>query len=231
MRLPKSFYERPLTPKEAQFATDNINIVWWYLDQQGLDRAEWFDVVIFRYLISVKRWFALPDLQKVKFVTVACNAMRSAIGNARRKSAKEPQTVSLYEPIPGTEDLLYIQNENAKRSKFILGLNPDNVILLSGTPTGGKYEKLWSQCRLLGWNISKELFWKQYIETEWVEEDGFWRQKITGYKNVDRLKKKLAEHGAVFTAKFKVTEAKSVPSLCSTFCLRTFIDLFFLTYG
>lgn len=32
-----------------------------------------------------------------------------------------------------------IQNENAKRSKFILGLNPDNVILLSGTPTGGKY--------------------------------------------------------------------------------------------
>lgn len=91
-----------------------------------------------------------------------------------------------------------IQNENAKRSKFILGLNPENVILLSGTPTGGKYEKLWSQCRLLGWNISKELFWKQYIETEWVEEDGFWRQKITGYKNVDRLKKKLAEHGAVF---------------------------------
>ena len=91
-----------------------------------------------------------------------------------------------------------IQNENAKRSKFILGLKPDNVILLSGTPTGGKYEKLWSQCQLLGWKISKELFWKQYIETEWVEEDGFWRQKITGYKNVDRLKKKLAEHGAVF---------------------------------
>lgn len=91
-----------------------------------------------------------------------------------------------------------IQNENAKRSKFVLGLAPDNVILLSGTPTGGKYEKLWSQCQLLGWKISKELFYKQYIVTEWVEEDGFWRQKITGYKNVDRLKKKLADHGAVF---------------------------------
>lgn len=91
-----------------------------------------------------------------------------------------------------------IQNETAKRSKFILELNPENVILLSGTPTGGKYEKLWSQCRLLGWNISKELFWKQYIETEWVEDDGFWRKRITGYKNVDRLKNKLTEHGAVF---------------------------------
>lgn len=91
-----------------------------------------------------------------------------------------------------------IQNENAKRSKFILGLNPVNVILLSGTPTGGKYEKLWSQCRLLGWGISKDLFFKQYVETEWVEDDGFFRQRITGYKNVDRLKKKLADHGAVF---------------------------------
>jgi hypothetical protein len=34
--------------------------------------------------------------------------MRSAIGNERRKRAKEPQTVSLYDPIPGTEDLLFI---------------------------------------------------------------------------------------------------------------------------
>ena len=91
-----------------------------------------------------------------------------------------------------------IQNENAKRSKYILGLSPANVILLSGTPTGGKYEKLWSQCNLLGWSISKDLFWKQYIETEWVEDDGFWQKRVVGYKNVDRLKKKLAQHGAVF---------------------------------
>lgn len=108
LRLPKTFYNRPLTPKEAQFATDNINIVWWYLDKQGLDRAEWFDVVIFRYLLSVKRWFALPDLQKVKFVTVACQAMRSAIGHEREKQAKAPKTVSLFDPIPGTEDFRYI---------------------------------------------------------------------------------------------------------------------------
>lgn len=31
-----------------------------------------------------------------------------------------------------------IQNETAKRSKFVLGLKPDNVILLSGTPTRGQ---------------------------------------------------------------------------------------------
>ncbi len=119
LRLPKSFYERPLTPKEAQFATENINIVWWYLDQQGLDRAEWFDVVIFRYLLTVKRWFALPELQEVKFVTVACNAMRSAIWNERKKQAKEPNTVSLYDVIPGTDDLCYIDTIAAPEPAFI----------------------------------------------------------------------------------------------------------------
>ena len=118
LRLPKSFYERPLTPKEAQFATDNINIVWWYLDQQGLDRAEWFDVVIFRYLLTVKRWFALPELRQVKFLTLACSAMRSAIGHEREKRAKEPRTVSLYEPIPGTDDLLYIDTIAAPEPIF-----------------------------------------------------------------------------------------------------------------
>jgi SNF2 family DNA or RNA helicase len=92
-----------------------------------------------------------------------------------------------------------IQNETAKRSKFVLKMNPDNVILLSGTPTSGKYENLWSQLKLLGWGISKDLYWKQYIETEWVEEDGgFFRKEVIGYKNVDRLKMKLAQHGAIF---------------------------------
>lgn len=93
-----------------------------------------------------------------------------------------------------------IQNEKTKRSKFILKMQPQNVILLSGTPTAGRYEKLWSQLHLLGWGISKDLFYKQYVEMEWIEDrdSGFRTPRVTGYKNVDRLKKKLADHGAVF---------------------------------
>lgn len=92
-----------------------------------------------------------------------------------------------------------ITNPTAKRTKFIHKINTDNVILLSGTPTGGKYEKLWSQLRLLGWNISKELFFKQYVVQEWIEDgSGFRIPHIVGYKNVDRLKNKLAEHGCIF---------------------------------
>jgi len=99
-----------------------------------------------------------------------------------------------------------IQNEKAKRSKFILQMKPDNVILLSGTPTAGKYENLYSQLHLLGWKISKDLYWKQYIDTEWVETDGFFRQKVIGYKNVERLKRKLNQHGAIFMKSEEVVD-------------------------
>ena len=91
-----------------------------------------------------------------------------------------------------------IKNETAKRTKYILKLKPANIILLSGTPTGGKYEELWSQCRLLGWNISKRLFYDHYIITETVDIGGFPLTKVVGYKNIDRLKSKLREFGAVF---------------------------------
>lgn len=92
-----------------------------------------------------------------------------------------------------------VQNEQSKRSKFILRkLKPKNVILLSGTPTGGKYEKLWSQCRLLGWDISKDAFWKTYVEYHFDDRNGFPMRVVDGYKNVERLKRKLREYGAVF---------------------------------
>ena len=100
-----------------------------------------------------------------------------------------------------------IQNECAKRSKFILKrLQPSNVILLSGTPTSGKYEKLWSQMNLLGWNISKKMYYAQYVDMQ-ISDDGY--PIIKGYKNVDRLKKKMRDHGCVF---MKSEEVLNLPT-------------------
>lgn len=92
-----------------------------------------------------------------------------------------------------------IQNEQAKRTKFILKkLQPVNVILLSGTPTGGKYENLWSQLTLLGWNISKTTYWNTFINYHFEDYGGFPVRVIDGYKNVDRLKRKMREYGCHF---------------------------------
>lgn len=101
-----------------------------------------------------------------------------------------------------------IKNTSAERTKFILKLKPDNVILLSGTPTGGKYEELYSQCKLLGWKISKKAFWDTYIITKKMDINGFNVPIVIGYKNIDRLKEKLREYGAVF---MKTEEVLDLP--------------------
>ena len=91
-----------------------------------------------------------------------------------------------------------IQNEQAKRSKFILSLNPSNVILLSGTPTGGKYENLWSQLHLLGWKIDKKMFYNHYVDFHWDDDEGYPIRIIDGYKNEERLKRKMRQYGCHF---------------------------------
>ena len=101
-----------------------------------------------------------------------------------------------------------IQNENAKRSAFILKLRPLNVILLSGTPTGGKYENLWSQMQLLGWNIGKQMYWNQYVQFHYEDVNGFPLKVVDGYKNEERLKRKMREHGCHF---LKTDEVFTLP--------------------
>lgn len=104
-----------------------------------------------------------------------------------------------------------IQNQKAKQTKFILKLQQNAVILLSGTPTAGKYENLWSQCHLLGWDITDKTYNSQYVNWKQIDAGGFkhWIvDKVDPYKNVDRLKRKLREHGAVF---MKTEEAFDLP--------------------
>lgn len=92
-----------------------------------------------------------------------------------------------------------IQNERAKRSKFILKLNPAHVILLSGTPTGGRYERLYSQLKLLGYPLTKSAYYNTFIDYHFEDYGGGAKVlTIDGYKNVERLKKKMRELGCHF---------------------------------
>lgn len=91
-----------------------------------------------------------------------------------------------------------VQNEQAKRSKFIMKLNFENLILLSGTPTGGKYERLWSQLHMLGMKLGKKAFYNMYIDYHYDDNEGFPIMIIDGYKNVDRLKRRMRECGCHF---------------------------------
>lgn len=108
-----------------------------------------------------------------------------------------------------------IQNDTAKRTKAILKLKTENVILLSGTPTGGKYENLYSQLKLLGWEISKRQYYAEFINTRLIDMGGFKIPVITGYKNIGRLKRKMRQYGCNF---LKTDEVFDLPA-------QTFTDI------
>lgn len=111
---------------------------------------------------------------------------------------RRPELLQLRDFTLMLDESSCIKNPSSNRTKFILKLRPENVILLSGTPVGGKYEELHTQCKLLGWNISKKLFWDTYVIYINIDMGNFKIPKVTGYKNVDRLKEKLREYGSIF---------------------------------
>lgn len=166
----------------------------YYPDYSVFDLTKKNQAVRFRELIETDKFYDY-DLQIVGVINYDLAFRRSYIPHIHNF------TLML-------DESSLISNEGAKRSKFVLKLNPESVVLLSGTPTAGKYEKLWSQCKLLGWDITKKAFWKSYVDTEWVEQGEFKREVVVGYKNVSHLKKKLAEHGVVF---MKTNEVITLP--------------------
>lgn len=204
--------------QEALDRTSDLNRVAYYLDMGlgktfvGSEKAASFpeNIIVICQKSKVQDWvehfrqyyqmgvFNLTDKRQMEEFTCTVGRFVGVINYDLIFRRPYFQRISGFTLI--LDESSIIQNEKTKRSKFILKMQPRNVILLSGTPTAGRYEKLWSQLHLLGWGISKDLFYKQYVEMEWVEDrdSGFRIPRVTGYKNVDRLKKKLTDHGAVF---------------------------------
>lgn len=112
---------------------------------------------------------------------------------------RRPQLARLKNYTLVLDESSLIQNESSKRTRFIMKkLKPSNVVLLSGTPTGGKYEKLWSQLRLLGLNMTKREYWDRYVNYYVDTRMGFPLTIVNGYKNVTELKRVMHDLGCFF---------------------------------
>lgn len=93
-----------------------------------------------------------------------------------------------------------LQNTGTKRTRAAMYLaeRANGVVLLSGTPTDGKYERLWTQLHMLGWGISERLYWLQYVKTETTMVEGFPVTKVLGYQHERRLVDKMVSLGCDF---------------------------------
>lgn len=117
---------------------------------------------------------------------------------------RRPELLKLKDFTLMLDESSIIQNEKTKRAKFIMRMRFTNLILLSGTPTSGRYERLYSQLKMLGYEIRKTAFYDMYVVSH-LETFGGWGgapavkiRVIDGYKNVEHLKRKMRRLGCDF---------------------------------
>lgn len=174
-----------------------------------------------KYYPDVLR-FDLTDKKYLDGFLHLCSLNMVSVGFINYELAwRRPELLNLHDFTLLLDESSLIQNRKAKQTKFILKLQPANVILLSGTPTAGKYENLWTQLHLLGWDISESAYNAQFVN--WKTQKIGWREpktirvvdKENPYKNVERLKMKMREYGAQF---LKTEECIELPE-------QTFIEI------
>lgn len=73
-----------LTEQERLFAERHHNIIYTFLNTNGLKDEDFYDVAALGYLRAVKRYHREEKLQQYKFNTIAWQAMRTNVGNKKR---------------------------------------------------------------------------------------------------------------------------------------------------
>ena len=70
-----------LNPEQQQFAEQNHQIVECFLSKKRLDADEFYDVVIFGYLLAVQEYLEKPRLSDYAFSTIAWRNMNDCLIN------------------------------------------------------------------------------------------------------------------------------------------------------
>lgn len=108
----------PLTQEERMFSEENYPVLEWCIRINCLDQDS-YDVAYLGYIHAVKKWHAREDLHRWSFRTIANKTIRSHLGNEKRKTGRQIQTVSLEEVIPGTDGLTYGDTITEENIRFL----------------------------------------------------------------------------------------------------------------
>lgn len=162
--------------------------------------ADWVDHFRSHYDIDVLD-LTTPDGMANFELSMSCTDLPDAVGVINYDLLwRRPNLQALKCFAIMFDESSLLQNKSSKRTKAAmkLAVRANELVLLSGTPVDGKYERLWTQLNMLGWHIDEKLFWRQYVESETTMREGFPITKVTGYKNEERLVRKMKELGCDF---------------------------------
>lgn len=105
-----SYKLEPLTDSERQFATENHNLVYCFLNRYGYSMENYYDVAIFGFLKAVQIYSRREDLRnKYDFPFISWQYMRSEVGNhCRMEDAKKRKPLGALVSL----DAEYAETEN-----------------------------------------------------------------------------------------------------------------------
>ena len=97
-----------LTPIEQQFAEDHHGLVYSFLKRKNLSVDDYYDVVVFGYLLAIQRYFVEPKLRNYSFSTIGWRSMERSLSNhykAQSCQKRKGYTVSLETIVHDSENL------------------------------------------------------------------------------------------------------------------------------
>ena len=86
----------PLTGEQRQFAADNHDLIYSFLQEQKLDVGCCYDIAVFGYLRAVERYLTESKLQRYQFSTVAWRAMRQSVVSFYRSELRRKESERRY---------------------------------------------------------------------------------------------------------------------------------------
>lgn len=117
----KNYSTRPLTPTERQYATENYHLINKFLKRSKLDPEEFFDVVVFDFLLSVEIYLNNEELQKkCSFEAVSHMYMKRAVYVYFRKEKAKKRSSEHGADISFEELEAYVGNKNNGMEDFSL---------------------------------------------------------------------------------------------------------------
>lgn len=144
------------------------------------------------------------DLTKKKRLDEFMSAERiNKVGIINYESAwRKPELLKLRDFTLMLDESQAIANNTSKQTKGVVKLKFDNLVLLSGTPcSNARYDKLYTQLKMLGLHMNKRSYEDRYCNFFDMEKSGIKFRvlsKTNPYKNVDELKQVMKELGCVF---------------------------------
>lgn len=144
------------------------------------------------------------DLTKKKRLDEFIGAERiNKVGIINYESAwRKPELLKLCDFTLMLDESQAIANNTSKQTKGVVKLKFDNLVLLSGTPcSNARYDKLYTQLKMLGLHMNKRSYEDRYCNFFDMEKSGIKFRvlsKTNPYKNVDELKQVMKELGCVF---------------------------------